>query len=169
MMDYETELTADRLREVLRYSPSTGVFHWRVMSSSRRPAGSVAGELKPSGYILIGVDGFRYRAHRLAWLYMLGMWPDKQVDHKDNNRSNNIWKNLRLADNAQNQANSRCSKNNKAGFKGVYWHKRNAKWAAKINPGRKQVHLGCYDSPSEAHEAYLRGAQKYFGTFARAA
>jgi hypothetical protein len=169
MFDYETGLTAGRLRTLLRYSPETGEFYWLVTNSARRPAGSLAGDLKPSGYVLIGIDGFRYRAHRLAWLYMTGEWPADQVDHKDNVRSHNWWSNLRIADNAKNQANSRRPKNNTSGFKGVYWSTQREKWAAKINPDRRQVHLGFYDDPRLAHEAYKRAAAHYFGDFARAA
>ncbi len=170
MKDFERGLTADRLREVLRYSPSTGEFHWRVMCSARRPAGTLAGDKKKvSGYVLIGVDGFRYRAHRLAWLYMTGEWPAKQVDHEDTDRANNRWENLRPATNQQNQANSRLSKNNKSGVKGVFWNERLQKWQAKINVGRRQIHGGYHDSLAAAGAAYLRLAHEHFGEFARAA
>lgn len=169
MKDFERGLTAERLRTLLHYCPETGAFRWLVSNSARRPAGSAAGELKPSGYILIGINGWRYRAHRLAWLYVTGEWPQVQIDHRDNDRSNNKWLNLRPADNAQNQANAKRPKNNTSGFKGVFWNKQRQKWAAKINPDRRQVHLGFFADPKEAHAAYCRGAEKFFGEFARAA
>lgn len=170
MKDFETGLTADRLREVLRYSPSTGEFHWRIMCSARRPAGMLAGDKKiDSGYILIGVDGFRYRAHRLAWLYMTGAWPTDQIDHEDTNRSNNRWDNLRTATNQLNQANARLSKNNTSGFKGVFWNHRLRKWQAKISVDGQQIHLGYHEDAAVLAAAYLAAAKKYFGDFARAA
>lgn len=91
-----------------------------------------------------------------------------QIDHKNNIRNdNNRWCNLRIANNQLNQANSKISKNNSAGAKGVYWSKQNQKWAAKINPNRKQVHLGFYNTVEEASRAYERGAKQFFGEFAR--
>jgi hypothetical protein len=169
MRDFESGLTADRLRELLRYSPSTGEFHWRVTNSIRKPAGSLAGDRKESGYVLIGIDGNRYRAHRLAWLYMTGCWPYDQVDHKDNDRSNNKWENLRLATNQQNQANSRTSKNNTSGVKGVYWNRQRQKWHAKLCLGSRQIHGGFFDEIEHAAAAYLGLARAHHGEFARAA
>lgn len=169
MKDINSGLTAEALRNALHYCPETGQWRWLVQMSFRKPAGSMAGDLKPSGYILIGLGGLRYRAHRLAWLYMTGEWPAAQVDHKNNIRSDNSWLNLRLADNQQNQANSRCSKNNKCGLKGAFWNKQKGKWQAKISPNGKSVHLGFFTSASLAHQAYASAAERYFGTFARAA
>lgn len=169
MMDFERGLTADRVRELLRYSPSTGDFHWRVTNSARRPSGSLAGDLKPSGYVLIGIDGERYRAHRLAWLYMTGEWPSGQVDHRDRDRANNRWSNLRTATNQQNQANAGVSRNSTSGVKGVCWNKQRQKWQAKLYVGTRQVHGGFYDDIEHAAAAYRRIAQCHFGEFARAA
>ena len=161
-------LTVERLREVLSYNPETGSWVWAKTLSIRRVAGCIAGDVKPNGYRFIGIDGHRYRAHRLAWFYMTGEWPPMQIDHWDNNRSNNAWRNLRLATNKNNQANSRRPKNNTSGFKGVYWSKQKRKWAAKINPDRRQVHLGFFDIPEDAHAAYTAAATHFFGAFARA-
>lgn len=165
-------LTQERLKEVLHYNPDTGVFTRLLRNRHARKfgaVGTVLGSLKASGYIFIDIDGCRYRAHRLAWLYMTGAFPDFQIDHENNNRSANWWSNLRPATNQQNQANSRCSSNNKTGFKGVYWSKSHGKYAAKINPDRRQIHLGVFESPEDAHEAYAVAAKKYFGEFGRAA
>lgn len=92
-----------------------------------------------------------------------------EVDHRNGIRSDNSWSNLRLATQQQNQANSRRPKNNTSGFKGVFWNKQRGKWAAKINPGGRQVHLGFFDNPKEAAGAYRTAAQAFFGDYARAA
>jgi hypothetical protein len=68
-------LTAERLREVLDYNPETGVFTWKVRTSIRVVAGKVAGSVGKRGYLIIGVGGRNYYAHRLAWLHMTGEWP----------------------------------------------------------------------------------------------
>jgi len=124
-MSGRTELTAERLREVLRYEPETGVFVWRVRAARRIHVGAVAGNISPSsGYRFIGVDCRLYGAHRLAWLYMTGEWPKHQVDHVNMDCADNRWANLRDATCSQNTANSCVRINNKSGFKGVSWDKR---------------------------------------------
>lgn len=125
--------------------------------------------MKPNGYIIIVIDGHRYRAHRLAVLYITGKWPKAQVDHRDTVRSHNWWSNLREATSQQNGANRRANKNNKAGFKGIFWSKKREKWVAKITPGRRQIHLGVYEDPRDAHAAYAVACVKYYGKFGRAA
>lgn len=168
MKDFERGLTADRVRELLRYSPSTGEFHWRVMNSCRRPAGMLAGDKKKdSGYILIGVDCFRYRAHRLAWLYMTGKWPAHQVDHKDRDRSNNKWANLREATQQQNSAN--MQRPSVTGVKGVIRSKNGKRWIANIAVNGRTLYLGTFDTSQEASAAYTAAAREHFGEFAWAA
>ncbi len=168
MRDYETGLTADRLRDVLRYSPETGLFHWRIMCSAHRPAGMLAGDKKKdSGYVLIGVDCFRYRAHRLAWLYMTGEWPLLQIDHIDRDRSNNRWINLREASQQQNSAN--MSRPNATGRKGVRASANGERWIAMISVNYQSLYLGTFDTIDQASAAYAAAAREHFGEFARAA
>lgn len=160
--------SVERIREVLSYNPETGEFHWRVTLSARRIAGSLAGEVKDSGYRLIGVDGARYRAHRLAFVYMNGEWPADQVDHVNCNRSDNRWVNLRAATNQQNGANRGANRNNKSGYKGVSWNCQRGKWAAKITLRGRQKHLGFFTDPAAAGVAYAVAAKAYFGEYGRA-
>lgn len=164
-------LTAERLRECLRYHPATGGWTWFSTNSPRRLAGSPAGELKPSGYVLIGIDGQRYRAHRLAWLYMTGGWPPRQVDHKSGVRSDNRWTNLRLASQVQNSANMRTRSNNALGVKGVtrFDGVRGTKYRAHLFIDGRQNFLGSFDTIEEAQEAYRSAAVERFGEFARVA
>src|SRR5262249_32141337 len=111
-------ITQERLKEVLFYSPKTGTFIWRVTLNPRGKAGSVAG-CKDGAYWAIRIDRTLYDAHRLAWLYMTGEWPEG-IDHRDKDGINNRWKNLREADQSQNGANSRLRVNSATGYKGVY-------------------------------------------------
>jgi hypothetical protein len=76
------KLTAARLRERLHYDPKTGVFT-RRWSRKGFKAGSVSGGKLSDGHIGVTVDGRQYYAHRLAWLWMTGEWPDPETDHKD--------------------------------------------------------------------------------------
>ena len=159
-------VTHERLRELLDYDPETGVFTWKANRIRVRP-GERAGRVLPDGYIAIGVDGRRYQAHRLAWLYMTGKWPEGMIDHINLDRQDNRWENLRLATNIQNQANTALRSNNTSGFKGVSWHRLEKKWTANIRRAGKKVWLGYYDTPESAHEAYVMAASDHHGEFAR--
>lgn len=161
------EVTPARLRSVLNYDLETGVWTWQSTLSARRVAGSAAGTTNDQGYRIISVDGRDYRAHRLAWLYVTGAWPTEQIDHINGIRGDNRWCNLRAATEQQNKANTRVSKSSRSGVKGVFWSERRRKWFAKINPDRKQVHLGYFDRIEDAAAAYAAGARRFYGEFAK--
>jgi hypothetical protein len=112
------------------------------------------------------LDGQKYRAHHLAWLYMTGEWC-RELDHRDCNRSNNAFSNLRAASRSQNGANSLRPRRNTSGFKGVFWHEEAQKWRAMIRKDYKLKHLGMFGTKEDAAAAYARAAQTYFGAFAR--
>jgi hypothetical protein len=142
--------TQAEIKEILHYDPETGIFRWRFA----RPKGKVkpwdvAGSLR-HGYIVVKINQRRYCAHRLAWIYMTGKWPENDVDHEDRVRSNNSWKNLRAATRKQNCENRAFSERNKSGFRGVCWDKKNRKWLAYVRHNNKNIHLGYFDNVEEA-------------------
>ena len=157
-------ITAERLRELLTYDPETGVFRRRIARvGGKAAAGQIAGTIrKDSGARQICLDCKVYLAHRLAWLYMTGKWPKDQIDHCNVNPSDNRWVNLREATPSQNGANKRVQR---AGLKGVVFHKQKQKYMAQI----KSEYLGLFETEHEAHDAYLRAAKEMYGEFARAA
>lgn len=150
-----TILTQARLKEVLSYNPRTGVWRWPE-TATHMMAGRLAGCTGPYGYRYIGVDGERYFAHRLAFLYMTGSWPTHMVDHKNRVRSDNRWSNLRNVTNAENQQNQ-CGpqRNNKSGYLGVCWNKAKMKWVATIRTHGLIEHLGAFYDIREARDAYV--------------
>ncbi|WP_049820082.1 HNH endonuclease [Bradyrhizobium japonicum] len=166
-------LTLERLKEVLSYDQETGVFRWRITLSNRVQAGSIAGTKSNDDYVRINVDGKRYLGHRLAWFYMNGKWPSAHIDHRDTDRRQNRWNNFRLADDSQNGANRKENRNNSTGFKGVTFMRRRAHHArpfvAQIKVKRKRIFLGHFATAEDAHAAYCKAAQTYFGEFSRAA
>jgi hypothetical protein len=89
------------------------------------------------------------------------------VDHKDGDGLNNRRVNMRIASHAQNMRNRRKQANNKTGFKGVSLHSASGSWRASIKKNRKQLHLGYFTTPEQAHAAYREAAAKLHGEFAR--
>jgi hypothetical protein len=114
--------TREQIKNALHYNPETGIFTWLISPSQRALKGSVAGTVNDAGYIVIGLDGNHYRAHRLAWFYMTGEWPTIKIDHENTVRSDNRWGNLRLANDSQNVCNQTLRADNTSGVKGVrFW------------------------------------------------
>lgn len=162
MSDLDTtrpELTAERARELLAYDPDTGVFRWRRYRG-RMAAGFVAGSLHDTtGYLRVRIDGRGHFPHRLAFLVMLGRWPADEVDHIDGNRANNAWSNLRECARGMNSQNQRgAQRGNKSGFLGV--QRNGVAWRAVIQVDGQRKHLGQYDTPENAHRAYLRAKRE---------
>lgn len=148
-----TDLTAARLREVLHYDKTTGRFTWLVHRHGLR-VGTEAGCINNNGYWLITVDGVKYRAHRLAWLYVTGKWPDGEIDHKNTKRADNRWRNLRPATFEHNQQNRRrAMKRNITGLLGV--SERGCKFTANIHVAGRDIYLGTFDTAEAAHAAYV--------------
>jgi len=162
------ELTQEYLKSILNYCPETGVFTRLVPVGCRAKVGDIAGSADKKGYRLIGISGKTYKAHRLAWLYMTGTLPSKQIDHIDGEKSNNRFSNLREATNAQNQSNRPVSQNSKSGYKGVYLVKWNRErpWMAQIKVMGKDTYLGVFKTKELAHAAYCKAAEKHHGDFA---
>ncbi|OWZ90449.1 hypothetical protein B9J07_28095 [Sinorhizobium sp. LM21] len=158
------KITHERLLELLSYDPLTGIFTRRIGVRGHE-AGSVVGTVK-DGYVCITLDKKFYLAHRLAWFYMTGSWPLRQIDHKDRDRSNNRWLNLRLATNQQNTVNRDLNSNNTSGSKGVSYDKARGKWRAQISIGGSRTLIGRFDLKSVAEAAYRAEALKHFGEFA---
>lgn len=167
------DLTAQQLREVLDYDHSTGQFHWRRRkgvhhTTNVRYAGKPAGHpCKRLGYVLLGINRRLYRAHRLAWLYIYGQWPEGDLDHINTDKMDNRIANLRIATPSQSMGNVGKPKHNTSGLKGAYWDKRAGRWLSQIKHQRKQHHLGYFDTAEEAHAAYVEAATRLHGDFAR--
>jgi len=159
-----TGLTYERLVKFLSYDPSTGIF---TSMANRGPIkiGQPVGGVNLSGYIQIQIDGIIYYGHRLAWLYVTGKWPDETIDHINGVRSDNRFANLRdvaPSGNAQNQRRPRAD--NKCGLLGVSLQKQTGKWVSRIRIGEVYKHLGCFETPEAAHEAYLAAKRKHHAT-----
>lgn len=93
--------------------------------------------------------------------------PSDQIDHINCITTDNRIENLREAHQWQNSANRGRNRNNKSGFKGVYWNAKIEKWIATIKVSRNVVYLGTFTLPEDAHAEYAKAAKMYFGEFAK--
>ena len=161
-----TDITLDQLRALLHYSPETGLFTWQVKTCRKVVPGAIAGYTKPEGYMTIRINKRGYRASRLAWLYVTGFWPTGDIDHIDGNPRNNAFNNLRdvtTAENIQNQRRAH-TRNKTGGLLGVSKLKSSKRWRARICTNGISVLLGWFDTPEEAHLAYLEAKRKHHAT-----
>ena len=152
------KLTQKRLKELLDYDPKTGDFIWKVRTTNSIEIGDIAGSFS-HGYIQIGIYGVLYLAHRIAWLYEYGYFPENGLDHKDRIRHHNWIDNLREASQQCNLRNTGNRKNNTSGVKGVCWDKDRNKWVARIVVNGKQSNLGGYKDFNNAVCARLAAEQ----------
>lgn len=158
----------------LHYNPATGAFTWmQEPTIAPQYKFTAAGGLRASGYTYIAFNDYGLlAAHRLAWVYVHGDIPEgMEVDHIDNDPSNNRISNLRLATSSQQKMNKRVQSNNRSGLKGAYYHAahKGKKWRSQIKVGDKLIFLGYYHTAEEAHTAYAAAALEHFGEFARVA
>jgi hypothetical protein len=150
-------LTQQRLKELLEYSPYTGLWY-------KRSTGVRTGSITGSGYYRIIIEGKRYKSSRLAFLYMIGDWPKEHVDHINLDKTDDRWFNLREATRSQNMGNTRKMRTNTSGFKGVTWCSAKRKWQSQL----RNKFIGRFSTPQEAHSAYMHAASEKFGEFMRA-
>jgi hypothetical protein len=160
-------LTQDRLKALLTYDPLTGLFV-RNVNKGRAKKGDVAGCTISCGYVEIGIDGERYPAHRLAFLYMTGSFPEADGEHENRKRSDNRWENLRNATRVQNRYNTVAR--SASGYKGVYLHKSSGRWNARIQtPNKKEKSLGYFSTPEAAFAVADAARKELHGEFYRGA
>jgi hypothetical protein len=153
-------LTQERLKMLLNYDPETGVFTYAAPRPKVR-VGAVAGHTHAGhGYRQIKLDGRLYLAHRLAWLYVYGRWPDDILDHIDRDRTNNRLANLRPSNKYLNRQNSKIQHNSTSGVKGVTWNVTHQKWHARISLEGRRYHVGWFQTIEAAIEARQKAEVK---------
>jgi hypothetical protein len=109
----------------------------------------------------------------LAWFYVYGVWPNKQIDHRNGRRDDDRFENLREASQPQNMANRtklRTMRGEKpsSSLKWVTFYKPSGKWVSRLQVQHRYVHLGYFDCPAAAHLVAVVAADKFHGAFARA-
>lgn len=155
----------EELQRILAYDPLTGRLTWRAKVANRIQVGDSADYAQEGEYRNVTIKGRSYRAHRIIWKMVTGEEPQGEVDHRDLNRSNNRWLNLRDASHSDNGCNKSLYRNNTTGLTGVYPH--GSVFYAQIKQHGRQVHLGTFRTPEAAHAAYLAAARELHGSFNR--
>lgn len=167
------ELTAQILRDVLDYNPTTGKLYWKergveLFSSSRfqrrwntRYAGKEALTTKCSfGYLYGAVFYVSISAHLAAWVIHHGKFPINEIDHINGNKSDNRICNLRDVTHKENGRNQSLSTRNTSNIQGVSWHKRHSMWQASIRVDGKTKYLGIFKNKEEAAHARKLAVKK---------
>lgn len=155
------KLTKEELSEELHYNQATGKFIRRIARSNSVKIGEEAGNVGGTGYRHIYVNGRRFLAHRLAFLYVTGEFPIGEVDHINGERSDNRWTNLRAVSNVQNSRNQKKPVTNTSGHIGVCWHSAASKWMAQIQLGRRNKYLGLFDKIEDAVSARIEAQLRH--------
>lgn len=167
-------ISQSELRDLVSYDPETGAFRWRSdrycgrnLNRKMACAGDAVGSINALGYHIVRFGKKDYSAHRLAWLYVHGKWP-QELDHVNGDRSDNRIANLRECTSSQNKANQKIRSDSTSGLKGVFKQAGCNSWYSRIRKNGKLVYLGSFPTPELAHAAYARAAREIHGEFARA-
>jgi hypothetical protein len=152
-------LDAEALRCKVDYNPETGLMTLKA-SGKGFVTGRVVGHLHHKGYLIYTFKGRKFGMHRLAWLHYYGKWPDHEIDHINGNKSDNRICNLRDVPKTLNMQNRpHPLPNNKLGITGV--KAKNGRFQAQIRVDGRMKHLGMFDTPDEASEAYKSAKIKF--------
>lgn len=150
----------DFLDECFAYDPLTGIMRWkkrpRIHFDSNqaykmwntRYAGMVC-DTRRGNYLGVSINGVSYYIHRLIWMIMTNDQPPRSIDHKDGDKYNNQWDNIRNGDSGVNGKNAAIRSDNTSGMAGV--RKRlNGNWYVMVGTPPDRVYLGDYDNLEEA-------------------
>lgn len=129
-----------------------------------KPAGNQEGRCR---YVRINLDRSKFLGHALAWKMATGVDPEGEIDHRDNDGSNNAFANLRPASRSQNAQNRKTRVDSQTGLKGANFVPKLGRYKASIVYNGRYYYLGLYDTAEAAHAAYCAKATELHGDFAR--
>ena len=153
-------ITQEKLKKIFYYNPETGVFTYKTNTRNKKK-GDIVGTIGSHGYLTVAIKRKHYLLHRLAFIYMIGSFPEV-TDHINHNKLDNRWCNLRDVKTQDNARNISLPCTNTSGCIGVSWNKSSKRWRAKIRVDKKQVHLGYFSTYSDAVNA-RKNAEVLYG------
>lgn len=154
--------THKELLSKVSYDQETGIFT-RKENSGRAKSGDRMDRIWSSSvkrYMRVCVFCERYLAHRLAWFYVHGYWPE-EVDHINGDGTDNRISNLREVDHNENMRNMKKHSSNTSGVTGVHWWKTRCCWAVKIYKDNKAIHVGYFSNFEDAVKARKAAEVQY--------
>lgn len=163
-MPRKFEVTPDvleQMKQCLSLNQATGALTWLIKPGGKRQLGDRAGSNANNGYRILTFRRCHYYEHRLIWLWLYGAIPaDKVIDHINGDPSDNRPANLRLVSQMANTQNvvrkgARKAATGETLPQGVHWVAKSGRYSACIKVNYRKIHLGTFDSPGQAHAAYL--------------
>lgn len=159
------------LRAGIAYDPGTGLFHWLRLHRGPLKTPRLAGTLRRDGYLQISFQKKLFLAHRLAWFYVHGQFPEAEIDHVNGDKADNRICNLRAALRCENLANRPVLSSSRNGIRGVLLMRRNRckLWRAWVTRNGQRIYSRCFETAEEAAIAHEAMAREAYGDFAYAA
>lgn len=149
------KFTLPELQCRVRYDSETGLFY-TLKKTSRSKVGDVVTSVRKDGYCRVNVFGEKVLAHVLAWFYMMGAWPESDIDHIDGNPTNNAFSNLRVLERNENLQNIRKTRRNSTtGVNGVGWHNGRQKFVVRLSHMGEIKFGGHFDDLDDAVAALV--------------
>jgi hypothetical protein len=146
----------DELIDTVDYDPDVGKFYWRNDRGDKVKAGDIAGSIRPDGYRQLRLKGKAYLGHRLAWYYMTGEWPKRNVSPVNNVRHDIRFENLRKITPSVRMMRQVKNPRNSSGYPGVFWLKGNRKWLSSIRLKGQTIYIGSFRVAIDAALARLK-------------
>lgn len=164
------DISQKTVQSLLEYNPDTGVLKWKerceslfpkkcyMVAWNKKNAGNRAGSIltnKRTGYKnrQITLLGKRRLEHQVVWLYVKGHPIPTEIDHINQDATDNRWSNMRASNHSLNGRNSTKKSTNTSGITGVYWHKRAGKWLAYCTCNGECNYLGLHADIKNAEKA----------------
>ena len=157
--EYKTSI--EDMKKMVSYNPETGEF---IRIKGRvdhvgKPAGGCA-DGNGQGYLRIRIKGEMIKAHRLAFAYMTGKFPETDIDHINGDIQDNRWYNLRAVDRTGNGKNQKLYQTNSSGYPGVVWQSRFQKWRVQTGSAENRKYHGTFTCKLDAIAARMRAERE---------
>lgn len=142
-------MVIEEMKTKILYDPETGLFAWKTGNRKKPPLNAP----HSGGYLFGEILGRKTYAHRAAWAMVFGVWPENEIDHINQDKTDNRICNLRSVGRQENAKNLSLDRRNKSGSSGVFKHSQYDAWVAQIRSNNKTVHLGTFKEISDAIQA----------------
>ena len=147
-----------RVKSVRRIVNNSGYFNNKQMIVRGK---ILKQNLDTFGYPIVNLNKDKQRKTVKVHLLVWDAFGDKprngrqlQVDHIDNDKTNNRIENLQLLSNRENCAKGKRQYDKSSEHTGVSWNKKKGKWQATIQINGRTKHLGYFDFEIEAYQYY---------------